>query len=705
MPFERQEASQIIQSPDMAWIMGTLSGHRLVHNKTGHISLGNKNEQVQHEFIRLGEQVFGVEIPYRPVWTNKDNKPITYLAPSFYSISIARGLGDLSRTQFHRTIREKHNWILEDQTCTLRYTEGLFEARGNIYKRFESESKDIMLQTSIPYAADFIAEVLTKLGVTPTIIKMRRGPELITKGVTISTLPEQKKFAELIHSVDPKKEEQLEEFRNASLEGVITRVKSKDELINEWRKMTNILGHPPNSSEIRNLRKEGITKWASQTYTSWFGETGKDKRFSVVRKQLISIVNPELILQRLDAQAKRNQRKIKVSLTRERKLRRDRERKQRQAELDQALQPSRELAWVLGILGVGGNVNLENGSITLSSSIQTLQDAYINTAGNLFRTNLTWQTISSESGEYQIPQFNNTLIARRLGDLRRSNWPTTITEKHSWLIENQDYIWSFLSGIFDDKGLFSGTNSHELIIPTSYRPVANFITKLMVDVGIQNPAILKRSRGKDGVQSVAICNIKDLKIFANNVHSVIPTKEQQLECIRINNTRKSRATPQMDENEMIVEWRRLYELLGHPPNVTDINELRYEGNTKWSAGVYARVFGATRTNKGRSYKQALVNLASACGLESDPKSVRYRRPDSKYKIVKDPTNLVDQYRQLRESTLNKDGRLPNTGDFDRGRRVGLVSYSRVTFANYFGEGNFTKAIINLEKILEEKASS
>lgn len=700
---EFKNRAELLPSLGLAWIIGTLSGKGTVNNKTGEISLGIRNEQVQEEFIRLGEQAFGVEIPYRSLWTYQGGERIRHLSPSFFNTRIARALGDLSRTRFPRTIEENHDWILQNPAYTLSYTEGLFEAKGKVYKRSEGKSQDIMFQTSFPVVADFMADLLTRIGVAPSIIRMRMGDELRTRGVTISTLPEQKKFAELVHSLDPEKEEQLREFREASLEGVHIRVKSKDELVDEWRKMSDLLGHPPNSREIDDLWREGQTRWGHETYLYWFGESDKGKRFSIARKQLISLTNPELIQEQLNALARGHQRRAEIGQKRALSLQRAREHERRQTELEQALQPSRELAWAIGLLASGGSVNLRTGAMFLTSPDLSLQSAYINVAGNLFRTNLTWQTIRSKSGERQIPYFNKADIARGLGDLRRAVWPSTIVERHHWILEDQRFSWALLTGIFDNKGVFSGTDRRCLIIPTSFKQVANFMAELMTNVDIQNPVILRSSFNREGVQGVAIANIRDQRRFANNIHSVVPEKEQALEAIRSDTTRRPRNLAPFNEIEMVAEWKRLYDLLGHPPNVTDISELYSEGKTPWSAGVYARVFGRTGTNKGRrSYEVALEKLAFACGIDpKDSQAIRYRRPDSKYTHIKDTSDLVTQYRQLKDRTLQEQGHLPTTRDFEKARKAGLVAYSRVTFANYFGNGSLVHAIANLEEIIFE----
>lgn len=694
-----QNREKLTPSPELAWIIGTLSGKGTVDVRTGQVSPGNQADQVQKEFVQLGEQIFGITIPYRPLRSSLEGVSVVHLVPSFFNTRIARALGNLSRTQFPSTIADNHAWILQDPTHALKYTEGLFEVRGKIYKRSEGESKDILFQTSYLHVSEFIANVLTKLDVNPTIIRVRIGVQQRTKGVTVSTLREQKRFAEFIHSKDPEKEAKLDELRKISLGKAQTRVRSRDELIGEWKKMTDLLGFPPNVNEIDILLREGKTRWSHQAYTYWFGETGKRKSFSAARRELISITNPELVQKQLEVITKRHQSSAVISQKRAERLNNVEERERRQAELDQTLQPSQILAWILGLLASGGHIDLKNGKIAFASSDQSLQKAFIDLAGNLFRTNLRWQPVKSKAGERLIPQYNNTRIARGLGDLRRSIWPATIVERHSWLFESPNYKWAFLSGVFDDKGYFLPTRGG-LIIPTSHRNVANFLTELMVSVGIQKPLIIGSSSRNEGVQGVAITNLMDLQKFAENIDSRIPKKAEMLKFYREGTGKKQRNQAPIDENEMIAEWRCIYETLGHIPNVTDITMLYAEGKTRWSVGVYARVFGGTGTNKSRSYKKALSKLAVACGLIStDQESIGYRHPESKYVHIKDASDLVAQYRNLRAIILKDKGRLPSTGDFDRARKVDLISYSRVTFANYFGNGSLVEAIRELEKLV------
>lgn len=284
--------------------------------------------------------------------------------------------------------------------------------------------------------------------------------------------------------------------------------------------------------------------------------------------------------------------------------------------------PSSTFAWIIGALSSKGSVDEESGKIILSSEdVEPLKEFQI-TGERLFKVNSKMEprVIQREGKifESQMVQFNSVNVARALGDLRGDRWPFTITEKHRWILDKKEYIWKFLEGFFDVKGgvyTYEVSAHHQVLLTVSSWAAANSLTDLLVRVGVERPRIVYPKRNKEGVSGVAITNLRDINMFANNIHPKAKEKEELLKAYR-DRVKRIGQTAVHSVGDIITEWKRLTNLLGHTPKSNEIQELKKQGVTHISRYVYIKRFG------GGSFIRARENLEKII-QESSGEQTRY----------------------------------------------------------------------------------
>lgn len=266
------------------------------------------------------------------------------------------------------------------------------------------------------------------------------------------------------------------------------------------------------------------------------------------------------------------------------------------------LMPSPDLAWMLGILAGGGYVMPENGAIGFTGREEHLLEAFKTTAEGLFNTNVFISSDEKNKGDeekrYQRAHFHSTSIARALGDLRRNQWPQTLTEKHSWILDNPSYIWKFLNGFFEVRGHIT---SRGIIFTSSYLDIGNTLIDLLTRVGIDNPRFQAKGRTIKEIQGVGLHNLRDQKLFAQNISSKIPLKEQRLDHYR------KKEISVNTRGDFIEEWKRLKKLLGHLPNSSEILELGRQGQTRFHYTSYSNRFGKGSYKKASEYLEKVIS--------------------------------------------------------------------------------------------------
>jgi len=214
-----------------------------------------------------------------------------------------------------------------------------------------------------------------------------------------------------------------------------------------------------------------------------------------------------------------------------------------EAESREDFVPSRDMAWIIGVLAGGGYANPDDKRISIDSNSEKFLDEFKTAGERVFRVNSVYRTRVKSDGKREAKgvTFYSRKVALMLGDLGSPEWPDTIINRHKWIVENTNYLWGFIEGIFERKGnvFISKNRVKGISIGTDYVNVANFVAELLVRLGIKNPRIEHNKRGKQGIKGVRVHNIQDMKHFAENVHSKIPEKESRLsDCRELEYRRK-----------------------------------------------------------------------------------------------------------------------------------------------------------------------
>lgn len=199
--------------------------------------------------------------------------------------------------------------------------------------------------------------------------------------------------------------------------------------------------------------------------------------------------------------------------------------------------PSREFAWIIGVLAGGGSVELDGKRIAVDSVDTDFLEQFKTLGESALRLNARYRTKKTEKGiEPKGVVFYSTNLVRVLGDLRRPFWPRTILEKHGWILQNEEYIWGFLEGIFDRIGHIEnlsrkGRVRKELTFRTVYLGIANFLAELLTRVGVKRVSYDYDKRHREGIIGIKLHG-KNTFLVAQNIHSKIPEKEDRLQVYR-----------------------------------------------------------------------------------------------------------------------------------------------------------------------------
>src|SRR3989344_116938 len=108
---------------------------------------------------------------------------------------------------------------------------------------------------------------------------------------------------------------------------------------------------------------------------------------------------------------------------------------------------------MIGLLS-GGYVDPQRGKVVFFSADEPVLTDFQNSCADILNINATKNEagILGNGRTYYAVGFYNVLLARSLGDLRRTEWPQTVNNLHPWLKSDPDYLWGFLEGYFEMRG-------------------------------------------------------------------------------------------------------------------------------------------------------------------------------------------------------------------------------------------------------------
>src|SRR3989344_6217241 len=127
-----------------------------------------------------------------------------------------------------------------------------------------------------------------------------------------------------------------------------------------------------------------------------------------------------------------------------------------QQEVESYISPSPEWAWTLATLSLGGNVS-PMGKIRLTHCKDIeVRDKFVLLGENLFARNTGIIPVrEANRAERNIAEYNSVTAARAIGDLSGEKWIETIKNKHGWILEDPQFTWRFLEGLFEIRGYAS----------------------------------------------------------------------------------------------------------------------------------------------------------------------------------------------------------------------------------------------------------
>lgn len=278
------------------------------------------------------------------------------------------------------------------------------------------------------------------------------------------------------------------------------------------------------------------------------------------------------------------------------------EKKNRRKKEPITIPPSKEYAWMLGVVSGGGHNN-PKGQISIYSTDDLLINNFNTIGESLFNTHPKGyrHSILIDGRIYKTATFLTTSAGSALGDLRREQWPQTLLETHSWVFQDQTYAKGFLEGFSEMRCRHVTTtdNYENLHIATKYPHVADALETLLTTIGINEAQRTYRER--DGLTGIIIGTQTNVNTFATQIHSVIPEKERRLEICRTLEYRDK-----LPPSSYVLDWKKAQDYLKGPPTYKKLRELYQSGLTVFSPSAYTSRF-ETRFSDVKSTLQSILS--------------------------------------------------------------------------------------------------
>lgn len=247
--------------------------------------------------------------------------------------------------------------------------------------------------------------------------------------------------------------------------------------------------------------------------------------------------------------------------------------------------PSEGLAWILGILSAGGDID-RRGSIRLADRDPELLQVFRSRVERVFQVSarekkeVLINTVLGKKYERDVVEFFNKRIANTIGNLAGRHWPTTISSRHAWILGQDKYGWSFIEGFFEKRGRIIADHDCRIMLGTTSREGGTFLAELMVRLGLKSPSP-KTTRG------VVLYNYDDIKLLMTNIHPVSVDKAAILDQFR----QKTYIKPRYTDMQLLEDWIEARKVLGYPPTAHKLSELHKKGVVRASTNTYSYRFG------------------------------------------------------------------------------------------------------------------
>lgn len=274
------EDELITPSLEWAWMMGIIAGGGNI-SSSGRISFMQKEEKLRVAIKSRGERLFGINANIPPLY-------VTIRTPTieFNTTKYARALGNFTRDAWVETILNRHAWMTRDNRYMWAFLEGIFETKGHFDRIPRKKHDNLELNTGYLSSANFLAELLVRVGIENPKIRTANYAREGIAGVVIASLKDIKHFAAHVHSVIPNVEGQLAFYRDVDPEQ-LSKVVTPEDIIKEWSRITTILGHTPTRRDVNLLKTLGLTEFGEYFYTSRFDSSDSKKNFTTAQENLV----------------------------------------------------------------------------------------------------------------------------------------------------------------------------------------------------------------------------------------------------------------------------------------------------------------------------------------------------------------------------------------------------------------------------------
>jgi hypothetical protein len=199
-------------------------------------------------------------------------------------------------------------------------------------------------------------------------------------------------------------------------------------------------------------------------------------------------------------------------------------------------QPSRKLAWFLGVLAGDGYVTpLKNEFKSYRALLIVTSEEFMKQFAavgemlfgikprirkyNKYKLRGKWR-------KYYECSFFSKKMVEFLGDWRENIWFRTFRKKFNWVVENKNYIAAFLSGFFDSEGSIIYNKekyTRRIAFSILNKKARIIISRMLKKLGV-NSKVYSHTIQIDGKRNV--------KRFALLIKSCIPKKKRLLELVK-----------------------------------------------------------------------------------------------------------------------------------------------------------------------------
>lgn len=582
---EKSKQKELQESNDLAWFIGVLfAGGRKDNTpkSAGHMSFTSNNEEALMAFKTIGERLFADEkVRGRLLPPRKDGQNSSVV---LQCLPYAKTIGNFSREGKVATMKERYEWVFADDHLPS-FASGLLDGGGHI--TLDGRRRLEFFSTN-KQEVDIYKKMFIKLGITDwNYLTSSASPDGVS-GIGCYSKEALRQFGNLVVSKSDKTQALLEQMKVLSEEPAKREKLPTEPIVSDYQLARDFLGYSPTAEEWALLKKYGAVQISATTLSRYFGAEGQVKpSFIVARDVLDAITLPPVepktrevkqrvtkkgqllegvsaILRRLEgtkaedtsatnrqesdevifpsdeelaAQYLIHSKNVSAFLREAGLLKKWRAAQETHKKKEQkSLPESEDAAWLLGVL-VGGFVDAQgaNGQISLMRDNPELLNAFQSKGENLFAGVTPTTQITERDGELVEKRgFYTKEYAAAVGDMRKEMWAKTVTEKHSWILEQPEYIWKFLEGYLEVSGTVNTASGHrDIKLSTLSIPGVNLLLTMLDKVGIKQTRIIYDRSAKNGVRGIAIRSSgKDLSSFAKHVHLVTPEKEERLAFFR-----------------------------------------------------------------------------------------------------------------------------------------------------------------------------